>query len=208
MKKLMITALALFSVTFMASAQETSGKFQGKHRHHHKGHAFQKMNFSPEQKEQAKTFMKDYKQKMSDLEKNDQMTVKEYRLKKEALKKEHMGKMKGLLTPEQKQQIAESRQKRMEQQSARRQQRMEKLGTKLNLSSEQLSSMKSRQEATKKQITDLKKNESYTRGQKREMIKDMMKKNRESFVNSLNDTQKKQLEEMKKNHKQKRMMAK
>lgn len=209
MKKLITTAFVLLSATLMLSAQET-GKFHGK-QHKHKKHAVHQLNLTAEQKEQAKTYRKEFKEKMGALEKNDLVTLREYRQKRDALKKEQKEKMKGLLSADQKKQLADARQKKMEQGEARRQHKMERMSSKLNLSSEQLSKLKSQHEATKQQLMALKQNETYTREQKKEMMKELIQKNKESFAASLTEAQKKQLDEMKemkKNKKHKRMMAK
>jgi isopropylmalate/homocitrate/citramalate synthase len=54
----------------------------------------------------------------------------------------------------------------------------------------------------------LRQKDSYTREQKKEMMKELKKKNHDEFMAGLTDAQKKQLEEMKKNRKNRRMTAK
>ena len=205
MKKLITTAFALFSATLMLSAQQT-GKHHGKHKH--RKQMAEQLNLSAEQKEQAKTYKKEFKEKMAQLEKNDQVTLKEYRLKRDALQREQKAKMKGLLTPEQQNKMAEMRKNKMEQRNAKRQQKMDRMASKLNLSSEQLNQVTARREATKKQVQALKDNNSYTREQKMEMIKELKKKNKEAFMAGLTEEQKKQIEEFKKNRKHKKQMTK
>jgi hypothetical protein len=203
MKKLILTVFALFTVSLMLSAQE-----KVKHKRMHKKQAIEQLKLTAEQKEKAKIYRKEFKEKMSVVEKNDQVSVKEYRAKKEALKKEQKNKMKGLLTTEQQNQLVVMKQKKMDEKNAKWQKKMDKLSTKLNLTTTQASNLKQQHEAAKQKMMELKQNDSYTREQKKEMVKELKKKNKESFVAGLTDTQKKQFEELKKNRKQKRMIAK
>lgn len=209
MKKLMITAIALFSATLMLSAQETgkTGRFHhGKHMN--KKHHGVELNLSAEQKEQAKSYRKEFKDKMDKLNKNDQMTVKDFRAQRDAIMREQKEKMSNLLTAEQKQKMKESRQKMAEAKKAKMQKHFDKMSEKLALTGEQKSQFKSQHEATRQQMKSLKENQSYTREQKKQMMHELKKKNHESFMAGLTETQKKQLEEMKKNKKNKRMIAK
>jgi periplasmic protein CpxP/Spy len=203
MKKLIVTVFALFTASLMLSAQE-----KAKHKRAHKQHAIAQLNLTAEQKEKAKTYRKEFKEKMGVVEKNDQVTVKEYRAKKEALKREQKAKINGLLTAEQQNQLAVMKQKKMDEKNAKWQKKMNKLSTKLNLTPDQANNLKQQHEAAKQKMMALKQNDNYTHQQKKEMMKELKKKNKESFMAGLTETQKKQLEELKKNRKQKRMMAK
>lgn len=209
MKKLMITAIALFSASLMLSAQETPGKFHGRHgKHGQKMHQRVELNLTAEQKEKAKSYKKDFKEKMATLNKNDQVTVKEFRLKRDALMREQKEKMSSLLTAEQKQKMKEGREKMMQEKQARMQKHFDKMSEKLSLTSEQKSLFKSQHEAAREKMKALKENQSYTREQKKQMMHELKQKNKEAFMAGLTDTQKKQLEEMKKNKKNRRMIAK
>jgi hypothetical protein len=97
MKQLITAVFAFLALTLATTAQT------GKRRHQqHKQQLAQQLNLSDAQKATAKQYREDMKTQRLALEKNDGITVKEYREKKAALKKAGREKMQALLTPEQK----------------------------------------------------------------------------------------------------------
>jgi Spy/CpxP family protein refolding chaperone len=199
MKKLAITLLALVTVSLAVTAQEKQG------RHAHKRQMLKQLNLSPEQKEKAKTIKQDFKGKMEALKKNDGITVREYRLKRDALVREHKTKMKGLLTPEQQNRLTAARDKMKAERKMEKEKKMEMLSSQLSLTPAQQEKMKTAREAVKNKMAELKNNETLTREQKREMIKELRKKNKESFMATLTEEQKKILDERKKNRRHRRI---
>lgn len=101
MKKIAAVMLAIASFIFSASAQEQR-KIKHHQHHHPNGMMMKELHLVQSQKEQIKASQDSYKKQLMELNKNEGITVKEARDKKEALRKEQKDKMMALLTPEQK----------------------------------------------------------------------------------------------------------
>jgi periplasmic protein CpxP/Spy len=107
MKKLLVLSLAACMFT-LASKAQTERPMEAKpatERHkgrHEKGKMMKELNLSKEQQAQLKANHKEMKAKRDALKEQDNITVKEMREKKAALKAEQEGKMATILTPEQK----------------------------------------------------------------------------------------------------------
>ena len=102
MKKIILAGLVM-SMAVAVQAQD------GKHRRHegmkHRTDAIHKLNLSEEQKAKFKTQHEDFRKKMEELKKNENITVKEWKSKMEGLRKDHKEKIQGILTGEQKAQL-------------------------------------------------------------------------------------------------------
>src|SRR5450432_302085 len=98
MKKYLI-ALSVFTVMTVAVNAQTKNnstdgtgqqhdmyhkKSYGMHGHHH-NHMMMNLNLSDAQKQQVKDLNTDYRNQLKDLEKNDNITLKDYRAKKATL---------------------------------------------------------------------------------------------------------------------------
>lgn len=125
MKKILAGILALTMFAAVSQAQdvktdkevkEKKEKKEWKHhgKRHHKGMMEQKMNFSEEQKAKLKDLRAEHKKQMAELNKQDQITVKEFRSRKENLSKKHKEDFNSILTAEQKAQIEKMKQERKE----------------------------------------------------------------------------------------------
>ena len=77
-----------------------------------------------------------------ELNKNENITVKESRDKKEALRKEQKEKMLAILTPEQKTKLEQLKKDREVKREAMTSKRLDKMKTKLNLSDDQMAKIK------------------------------------------------------------------
>src|SRR5688500_17631026 len=111
MKKLLLSLTAFTVLTLSANAQvqrETKeksaqermgdghGARHGKKSHHGKM-MMHKLNFSDQQKQQMKDLQQEFKAKNEELNKNDGITVKEFRERKQALMTERKAKMDAIL---------------------------------------------------------------------------------------------------------------
>lgn len=121
MKKILLSIIAIATIIFSVEAQtkrnntekqnhtEKEGNAKMGHRKHSRkmGHhnMDDKLNLTEAQREQMKSINRDFKNKMQELKKNDNMTVKEYNAKKEALMQQRKQKTQALLTREQKNQM-------------------------------------------------------------------------------------------------------
>lgn len=200
-------ALAFCAVTFSASAQEKrasdgmKGRHQMGHRHHHgKAMLAKQLNFSEDQKKQAKSINEDFRKQMKELNSNEAITVKEQRDRKVSLMKERKAKMAGLLTAEQRTQLAqlkEDHKKKAEEHYAKK---MDKMKAKLGLSDAQVAQLKTQREAMHTKMKALKENESLSREQKKEQFMALKAEAKEQHKKIFTADQLKKMEEMKKSH--------
>lgn len=160
--------------------------------------AVKNLNLDAAQKGQLKSIQQDYQTKLTALEKNDGITVKQYREQKQALHKELQTKRQAVLTAEQKQKIANARKMQAIRQQKQQQERLEWMQFKLKLTDAQMADIKKRREATRIQVQKLKEDQKLTPIEKREKVLALRKQNKEAFESTLTPTQKATLEGMKK----------
>ena len=203
MKKILISLVVINSLIFSANAQierkhdipktsqEGSDGMGMKQNHMRMG----KMNFTDAQKEQMKTIQMDYKTKMQDLEKNDNMNVKDYQTQKEMLMQDRRSKMAALLTPEQKAQMQSVKQDMQKGNRSDRKANMKELG----LTKDQLGQLKSQKQEMKVKMESIKNNQSLTTDERQAQMKALKESNRESLKTVLTPEQMKKLETEKTN---------
>ena len=121
MKKLLALSVAACIFSFAASAQTErtvaaadAPQAHGRHQHkHEKGEMMKQLNLTKEQKAQMKVQHKEMKAKKDALKKEDNITVKEMRERRAALKAEQKTKTDAILTGEQKTKMAELKKQKM-----------------------------------------------------------------------------------------------
>lgn len=166
MKKVLIPVVALFALTITASAQDKMGKKKHPHRQQREMMARQ-LNLTEDQKSQAKAIRGDSRKKMQELNKNEDITVKEMRSRKAAIQKETKAKMDGLLTAEQKARREQLKADQQKKRLARNETRLNKMKTDLNLSEAQVSKLKAQQSAAQAKAATIRADESLSMEQKR-----------------------------------------
>ena len=117
MKKILAGLVVLtMAFTISAAAQNAAPQTKNKTSFNHKGNHHHGMssqlNLTESQKSQLKANREDYKKQLDELNKNESITVKEFRDKKYALKKEQKQKFLALLTPEQKTKLEQLKQQK------------------------------------------------------------------------------------------------
>lgn len=198
MKKLLIPLIAFFAFTITASAQ---GKMNKKGRHHHKHKkemVARQLNFTDAQKAQAKTINEDFRKKLQNLNKQENITVKEQRDRKYALLKERKTKMGDLLTAEQKTKMASLKTERKIKNEERYSKRLDKMKTNLSLTNDQVAKLKAQRSATKNKAEIIKNNEALSREQKKEQMIALKAEAKEQHKKIFTPEQLKKKEEMKK----------
>jgi Spy/CpxP family protein refolding chaperone len=222
MKRLLIALVALVGISVAANAQTTPDRLRQhdkverkreavKHhrhhklkRHHHRHHRMAELNLSQSQKDQAKLYREDYKKQMQALSKNENITVKEMRDKKMALRKDQAAKMQSLLTPEQKNKMeqlkAEDKAKEAQHYAAR----MDKMKTKLNLTDQQVAQMKTQREAMKAKFKAIKEDDKLDRTAKKEKLMALRSQMKEEHKKIFTPEQLQKMEEMKKGRMEKK----
>jgi Spy/CpxP family protein refolding chaperone len=215
MKKLLIALIALVSISLTASAQTTPSvrqhptverkreamrhhrhrKIRRMHRHHRMA---QQLNLSDQQKAQAKVYRQDYKTQLLELNKKENITVKEQRDSKLALRKEEKAKMQSLLTPEQKSKMAQLKaddKAKAEQHYATR---LDKMKAKLNLSDKQVTALQSQRATMMEKFKAIKEDDTMDRVAKKEKLMALKTQLKEDRKKIFTADQLKQMEEMKK----------
>src|SRR5262245_27187253 len=112
MKKIIVCTFVLAVAIQGIMAQDVPDQKRETFRGRQHKEAFQQLNLSEDQKAKFKSLNDDFRQQMQDLRKNDNITVKEWRAKMEALHKDHRTKMSSILTADQKAQLEKSRTER------------------------------------------------------------------------------------------------
>ena len=211
MKKYLIALSAFTVITVAANAQtnnnstnasgqhsvthmhhKKSGK--GMHKHHKNAMMMKKLNLTDAQKQQVKALNTDYKKHLKDLKKDkNTITLTAYRTKKANLQKERKSKFKALLTPDQKNKMAQIKKARSEKNAMIAQKKMK---TALNLTDAQVAKIEGQRASFKTQAKAIRENSSLTNEQKKEQLKNLMKSNKESMNNILTAKQLKEKEEL------------
>jgi hypothetical protein len=171
--------------------------------HHQMGMMMKGINFSEAQKAQLKANRESSKQQMLELNKNDNITVKEFRARKEAIYKSQKEQMDQLLTPEQKNQLAQNKieqQKKHEMNAAKR---MEKMKTNLNLSDDQMNQLKANRHASQAKIKSIKENNQLSQTEKKAQLMALKEAHKKNIQQVLTPEQMSKMEEIRNNHQDK-----
>ncbi|HVZ98587.1 MAG TPA: hypothetical protein VG847_17015 [Chitinophagaceae bacterium] len=210
MKKYFL-ALSTFAIISMgASAQSTDSTAaipqprmhmgpmmkRGMQRFHHGRLAMAHLNLTDAQKQQAKAINEDYHKKVADLEKDDNITLKDYRAQKAALEKERKDRFNALLTPEQKNKIEQGKKKMQERARMMADRRMQKMKTDLNLSEEQVAKIKAQRESMMQQAKAIKDNSTLSQEEKKEQFMALRKTFKDNMNSILTPEQIKKREEL------------
>lgn len=155
------------------------------------------MNLTETQKTKMKEIRTDYRSKMDALEKNDKMTLKDYRSRQAFLQQGMKKDMESVLTPEQKNKMTELKDNRRQEGEARMQKGLERMKTDLSLSDDQYSRMKAGREKMKSQMTAIRENSSLSFDQKKQQIRSLKQTGMEEMKSVLNAEQLKKMDEMK-----------
>ena len=208
MKKLLSSVAVMLMISAVVQAQDSThkqfrkGGFHHKGMHHkgmHKGMMIApKLNMTEDQKTKMKSVHETFRKEMGELKKNDNITVKEWKSKREALVKKHHDAIQNIYTPEQKVQIEKMKLERKSKAEAFEKNRMEKMKTELGLTNEQVEKFNKIHVSTRSQMKSISDNTQLDKTQKREQMQAIMKKHKEELNSIYTDEQKKKLEEKRK----------
>jgi Spy/CpxP family protein refolding chaperone len=224
MKKYLFALAAFSMVAVAANAQSASDSTQNSTYHQHSWNGHQKnsgyamggryhrnmhgyrhdnmmmnVKLTDTQKQQVKALNDDYRKKLIDLEKNDNITLKNYRAEKATLMKERKARYQDILTPEQKSEIAQAKKQRSEKMQMMAQKRMEKMKTTLNLTDDQVAKIQEQQKSSMEKAKEIRENTSLSEEQKREQMMELRKAGHDNMNNILTADQLKKMEEMRNN---------
>lgn len=204
--KRLLSIIAISAITFSATAQEKRQTPKGKpgiEHGKHKGHKgpdrqmMKEMNFSEAQRSQMKANREEYKSKLQQLKQDQNITLKDYNAKKDALNKEQRAKMQSMLTPEQKTKMADMKAKREQEKIDRSNKHFEKMKTELALTDKQSVELKAQNEAVRKNLKSIRENESMSKDEKMKQMKAIKDASQEKRNSILTADQRKKMEEMK-----------
>jgi Spy/CpxP family protein refolding chaperone len=201
MKKIILSALVL-SMAFAVQAQEIPER-KGERppmmerKKHHPGMEFQKLNLTEDQKAKFKTQNESFRQQMEELKKNDNITVKDWKAKAENIRKEHKNNTQNILTSEQKAQMEKMKAEGKVKHEAMGKERGDKMKTALGLTDEQSAKLQSNRKEMGEKMKSLRESKSLSDEQKKEQMKELMKKQRDSMKSILTEEQLKKLKETK-----------
>jgi hypothetical protein len=159
-------------------------------------HGGEHIRYNPEQRKQVMAINKDYRQKSEDLFKQDNLTLKQYKAGLVALQKDKKDKLQALLTPQQKDEMAARRKRMTENAQVMEVARFERLKLRLNLSDDQVTKIKTGQEALHSQVKAIHENDNLLPQQKMEQMKALMAKRNDTFKAVLTPDQYTQFEKM------------
>ena len=201
MKKIILSALVL-SLAFAVNAQEIPERkaekpmmMHGQHKGHHAMAGMEKLNLTDAQKEQFKTQRESFRKQMDELKKNDNITVKEWRSKMEALKKDQKAKMQGILTSDQKAQLEKMKAEHKSMNEIDAKARMEKMKLRLGLTDEQVGKMTKNRTEMAEKMKALRENDKLDPAKKKEQMHELMNKQKEQLKSILTEEQMKKLQE-------------
>ena len=167
----------------------------------------QQLNFSEDQKKQAKLIKESFRKRMQELNKNEAITVKEFRDRKYAMHQEQKAKMQGLLTGEQKAKMEQMKADHKVKAQEHFAKRLEKMQTHLGLTDDQTSKMKTQREEMMMKMKSINEDTKMDRLAKKEKMAAIKSQMKEDHKKIFTAEQLKKMEEMKK-HKMDRKAAK
>ncbi len=201
MKKIILSTLVL-SLAFAVQAQEIPER-KGERpstmdrKKNHRGMEFQKLNLTEEQKAKFKTQNESFRQQMEELKKNDNITVKDWKAKMENIRKEHKKNTQNILTTEQKAQVEKMKAEGKAKHEAMGKERGDKMKIALGLTDEQSAKMQSNRKEMGEKMKSLRESKSLSDEEKKEQMKELMKKQKDSMKSILTEEQLKKMKETK-----------
>ena len=193
-----LIAVSLISASsFAQEKREIKHHDQMKHQH---GMMLKQLNLTDAQKAIMKANHEAFRQKMQDLDKNESISVKEFRDKRAALLKEQKAKMDGLLTLDQKNKMAQLKTEQKIKRNEHFTKHLDKMKSNLGLTVDQVAKLKAQRESMQSRLKAIKENEALTRLQKRDQLMALKTESKEMHKNIFTEDQRKKMEEMKKKH--------
>ncbi len=175
---------------------------QGKHkafaqRNRVKNFTQKNLQLSKEQVLQQKNINENYHKQLATLQKNDKMSLGEYKNKIAVLKKDRKEKMQAVLTIEQKSKLEDAKKRMQENRQVKTAANLERMKIRLNLSNEQVAKIKANQTAFKNKLKALHENNALLPEQKKEELKTLATQQKEWLKSVLTTDQQTKLDSLK-----------
>ena len=198
MKKLSLTLVVMACISLTTFAQEKRAFKHHEIAKHHHGMLAKELNLTDAQKAQLKSNHESFRQKMQELNKNESMTLKDFRNQKFALRKQQRASMVAMLTPDQKAKMAQLKATHMAKKQEHFAGHLAKIKTQLALTDDQVARLKEQHDAMHTRMMAIKENQSLSREQLRDQLTALKKETKEQHKKIFTDDQLKKMEEMKK----------
>ena len=196
MKKILLSVLALIMAVSISFAQDSSGMHR---RHSRHPNLVKDLNFSEVQKDQLKSIARDFHQKMTALNKDESITVKEMKDRRAAISHDYHLAFQNILTQEQKDKLTAMHRKNEDKRKMMAERKLEKMKAKLNLSEEQAAKIRTINEKYSHQYKKYFTMDGNDRSSGKEQLIGLKKQQKEDIHAILTPDQQKQLDEWKKN---------
>lgn len=159
-------------------------KHQGEH-----GMDMKKLDLTEEQKAKFKSQNESFRQKMAELKKNDNITVKDWKAKQENLRKEHKANLESILTADQKSKIQKMKEEGKAKHEGMEKKRGEKMKAELGLTADQSAKMEFNRKEMGEKMREIRENKSLTDEQRKEQMRELQKKQKENMKSILTPEQ-------------------
>ena len=201
MKKILVGLVAFSCFILSATAQDKSvdkqDKMNGKD-HHEKGMMMKQLDLTADQKEKIKISREDFRTKMIALNQDESVTLKDYRDKKYILRKEEKMQFLNILTPEQKTKLEQFKKDEKAKRELMAAKRIDKLKAELNLTDEQVATIKANRQAIRTKVQAIIQNDSLSRTDKKEQLVSIKDANKGSMKTILTADQYTKWQELRK----------
>ena len=214
MKRIITSALVILMTIGAAQAQSGSKEKHKTHKEHRKG-GFDGLNLSADQQARMKALREDYKKQASGLKANTQLSEADKKTRRQELHKQHRAQVEAILTPAQKQALAEKNSEwkaagKEGKKDAKRgsgkftkgrkggEGRSARLEKELNLTTDQQAKVKRIRADFKSKAAALRNDNTRTKEQKRSELKDLGKQQREQLKSVMTSQQIEKMQTLKK----------
>jgi hypothetical protein len=154
----------------------------------------QHLQLTEEQRKQGKTIRENANKQVAALYNNDKLTLGDFKKQKAAILKDQKAKMDGLLTAEQKTKLAEGKKRMADNMQVQAAARLERMKINLGLKDDQVAKIKTTQTQLHEKMKALHEDETLLPEQKKEQMKALMEKQKESLKSVLTAEQLAKLE--------------
>lgn len=196
MKKIIASLLIAGTFILSAAAQKPDNDKNQKH-HHENEMAMKDLNLTPAQQQEMKTNKENFKTQLDALNKNEGLSVKDAKDKRFALRKEQHEKMLSILTPEQKNKLAQRKTEREEDKGEKNAKKLDKLKMKLNLTDEQVAKIKAGRATAQEKIKSIRDNKQLSRSEMKAQMMAVKEQNKNDMKSILTPEQANKWEQMK-----------
>lgn len=196
MKRILTSAFVIL-LTIGAAQAQTTGTEKNKHHKKEQKMRHDDLDLTADQKTRLKAINKDFKAQSDELNKQDNITVAEMKLRKEALHKSHQAQVETILTTEQKDQLAKKKTewkgkesiKKEKERTTGSERRGDKLEKELNLTLDQQAKMTKIRTEYKSKFDAVRTDASLSRDVKKDRMKELMQAQQEQLKTVLTKDQ-------------------